>query len=95
MVPQVGVHLFKTRPLFVFILRRVLVPFEDALRFPQEASIVGGVSSLRGRSAVVTWGLVYRLVGPGSPVVGSIFPHLEKIGTAAEEDFLCPSMGFP
>ena len=76
------------------ILQRILIPFEDALGFPQEASIVRGVSPLGGRSAVVTGGLIYRLVGSGSPVVGPIFPHLKKIGTAAEEDFLGPSVGF-
>ena len=78
----------------MFILNRVLVSLEDALRFSQEAGIVGGVSAFRGRSAIVTRSLVFRLVGPGSPVVCPIFPHLKEIRTAAEENFLCPSMGF-
>ena len=37
---------------------------------------------------------ILRLVGPCSPVVRPILSHLEEIGATAEEDYLCPSVGF-
>ena len=79
----------------MFILQGVLVPLEDALGFSQKTSIVRGVGSFEGGPAVVTWSLIHQVVGPSSSVVGPIFPHLKKVGTAAEEDVLGPSVGFP
>ena len=94
MVSQVGVHLFEARPAAVFVLNRVLFSFEDALGFPQETGTVGGVSAFRGRSTIVARSFVLRLIGPGSPVICPILPHLEEVRATAEENLFRPSMGF-